>query len=82
MESANENANGVDGGQPVVHNGGSTVARVNYGGRINLTHELLRLIKSNDPNVTELEADFSLGSTFMSSKLHRLDKRDMELFRE
>ena len=62
MESANENANGVDGGQ-VVHNGGSTVARVNYGGRINLTHELLRLIKSNDPNVTELEADFSLGST-------------------
>ena len=63
MESANENADGAfDGGQ-VVHNGGSTVARVNYGGRINLTHELLRLIKSNDPNVTELEADFSLGST-------------------
>ena len=75
MESANENANGVDGGQPVVHNGGSTVARVNYGGRINLTHELLRLIKSNDPNVTGLEADFCLGH----STLHQ---REMVLFRE
>ena len=58
MESANENADGAfDGGQ-VVDNG-STIARVNYGG--SLCHELLRLIKSNNPNVTELEADFSLG---------------------